>query len=269
MWLCPESLFTTLESGRISLPFTPMKAFCYEPLQNMIDKQRPDWNESIQGMFSRISKRYDLLNTLMSFGRDRLWRKLALHHAGIPSKGSLLDLGTGTGKIALDAKKKNRGLTVAALDLTTDMMKVGRAQASKRDILWINGDALNLPFGDECFDVVISGYLMRNVPDVDKAFREQLRIVKRGGRVVCLDTCPAGPHALKPLVDLYLKIVIPLLGGLVSGQWDAYRYLPESIRSFNTPHELARIMEASGFTNVAFHTFMLDTVAILIGERSG
>lgn len=233
----------------------------------MIDKQRTDWNESIQGMFSRISKRYDLLNTLMSFGRDKLWRKLVLQYADIPPHGSLLDLGTGTGKMATDAKRDHPGLTVAALDLTADMMKVGRSRAPDCDILWINGDALNLPFEDERFDVVISGYLMRNVPDVGRAFREQLRVVKRGGRVVCLDTCPAGPHILKPLVDLYFRIVIPLMGGLVSGQWEAYRYLPASIRSFSSPRELARIMEASGFEKVAFHTFMLETVAILIGEK--
>jgi len=234
----------------------------------MIDKQRPDWNESIQGMFSRISKRYDLLNTLMSFGRDRLWRKLVLHHAGIPCEGSLLDLGAGTGKIAAQAKRESPGLTVAALDLTTDMMKVGRTRAPDCGILWINGDALSLPFRDERFDVVVSGYLMRNVPDVGRAFREQLRVVKRGGRVVCLDTCPSGSHLLKPLVSLYFRFVIPLMGGLVSGQWDAYRYLPASVRNFSTPQELARMMEASGFTKVAFHTFMLETVAILVGERA-
>lgn len=233
----------------------------------MIDKQRTDWNESIQGMFSRISRRYDLLNTLMSFGRDRLWRKLALRYAGIPPHGTLLDLGTGTGKIAADAKGENPGLTVTALDLTTDMMRVGRARIADHGILWINGDAMNLPFDDGRFDVVISGYLMRNVPDVGMAFREQFRVVRRGGRVVCLDTCPAGPHVLKPLVDLYFRIVIPLMGGLVSGQWGAYRYLPASILKFNTPRELAGIMEASGFTKVAYHTFMFGTVAILVGER--
>jgi len=148
------------------------------------------------------------------------------------------------------------------------MMKVGRSRGPDSGVLWINGDALNLPFEDERFDAVISGYLMRNVPDVGRAFREQLRVVKRGGRVVCLDTCPGGSHLLKPLVDLYFRIVIPLMGGLVSGQWDAYRYLPASIRKFNSPRELARIMEASGFTKVAFHTFMLETVAILVGERA-
>ncbi len=233
----------------------------------MIDKQRPDWNATIQGMFSRISRHYDLLNTLMSFGRDRHWRSLVLKYAAVPRGGILLDAGAGTGKIALEAKSSDPGIRVAALDLTPDMMKVGKAQATGRDILWVNGDALELPFGDKCFDAVTSGFLMRNAPDVEKAFQEQLRVVKPGGRVVCLDTCPPKYHAMKPLIYLYFKIGITFLGGMVSRQWDAYRYLPESIQAFKTPRELAGIMESAGFTKVAFHYFMFDTVAIITGER--
>lgn len=233
----------------------------------MIDKQRPDWNATIQGMFSRISTHYDFLNTLMSFGRDRQWRKLVLKYAAIPPGGTLLDVGAGTGKIALEAKASDASISVTALDLTPDMMKVGKAQDLGREVQWVNGDALELPFCDACFDAVTSGFLMRNAPDVGKAFREQLRVVKPGGRVVCLDTCPPKYHLLKPLIYLYFKIGITFLGGAVSGHWDAYRYLPESIQAFKTPEELARIMETAGFTHVTFHRFMFDTVAILIGTR--
>ena len=235
----------------------------------MIDKSRPDWNPSLQRMFSSISRHYDLLNTLMSFGQDRRWRKSFFELADVPPRGALLDVGAGTGEIALDAKRANPDLVVAALDLTPDMMKVGREKESGDRILWVRGDALELPFPDESFDVVTSGYLMRNVPDVSRAFREQLRVVRKGGRVVCLDTCPPRHHFLRPLTDLYMKTVIPVLGGLVSGQWDAYRYLPASISAFKTPQEIAGIMEAAGLIGVVYRKFMLDTVAILAGTRPG
>ncbi len=233
----------------------------------MIDKQRPDWNATIQGMFSRISRHYDLLNTLMSLGRDRHWRKFVLKYAAVPPDGSLLDVGAGTGKIALEAKSTYQDIRVTALDLTPDMMKVGKAQAGGGDILWINGDALELPFRDQSFDAVTSGFLMRNAPDVKKAFQEQFRVVQPGGRVICLDTCPPKYHVMKPLIYLYFKIGITFLGGMVSRQWDAYRYLPESIQAFKTPQELAGVMESAGFANVTYRRFMFDTVAIVIGER--
>lgn len=237
--------------------------------RTMIDKKSPDWNTSLQKMFGSISKRYDLLNSLMSFGQDRRWRKSFFELADVPERGSLLDVGAGTGEIALDAKRLRPGLKVTALDLTPGMMKVGRGKPSGRDVLWVQGDALHLPFPDESFDIVTSGYLVRNVPDVAGAFREQLRVVKPGGRVVCLDTCPPKNHVLRPLVGLYFKVAMPLLGGLVSGQWKAYRYLPASIQAFKTPAEIAGIMGGSGLAKVVWRQFMFDTVAILRGERPG
>jgi demethylmenaquinone methyltransferase / 2-methoxy-6-polyprenyl-1,4-benzoquinol methylase len=233
----------------------------------MINKKRPDWNASLQQMFSSISKRYDLLNTLMSFGQDKRWRKSFFELARIPPCGTLLDVGAGTGEIALEAKRTHPDLKVTALDLTQDMMKVGRSKDHGQDILWIQGDALRLPFADESFDVVTSGYLIRNVPDVTRSFREQMRVVRKGGRVVCLETCPPKNHFLKPLIGLYFKIAIPLLGGLVSGQWNAYRYLPASIQAFKTPQEISRIMEDSGLTGIVSRRYMFDTVAILMGTR--
>jgi len=233
----------------------------------MIDKQRPDWNAGMQGMFTRISKRYDLLNTILSLGQDRAWRDAVLRSAELPDKGSVLDVGTGTGEIALDIKKSCPQLDVVALDLTTDMMKTGRDKPSGKDIRWINGDALAMPFSDMSFTRVTSGYLLRNVPDLSRTFREQLRVVKPGGKVVSLDFCPPRSRLLKPLLALYFRFVIPVLGGIVSGHWDAYRYLPDSINAFKSPEELSSLMEAEGFVEVNFQRFMFDTVFVLCGTR--
>lgn len=249
------------ESGPVSLSFLME--------MNMTDGHKPGWNRSMQKMFGSISRRYDLLNTLMSLGRDRAWRRFALDAAAPPEDGALLDIGTGTGKIAAEAKARHPGLLVAAADLTPAMMRVGKDALRGLDISWINADALMLPFGDESFDVVTSGFLMRNVPDIKKAFIEQLRVVKQGGRVVCLDTSPPRSHILKPLILLHFRVIIPLMGGLLTGQWDAYRYLPRSTESFKTAEELARIMEDAGFEHIAFHSFMFGTMTVITGVRPG
>ncbi|HPW68788.1 MAG: ubiquinone/menaquinone biosynthesis methyltransferase [Desulfomonilia bacterium] len=225
------------------------------------------WNSSMRRMFGSISRCYDLLNTLMTFGRDQAWRRYAIRAAMPPQGGALLDVGTGTGKIALEAKAQNPGLVVAALDLTPDMMRQARLSDAANGIFWINGDALELPFADRRFDAVVSGYLMRNVPDISRAFQEQLRVVKPGGRVVCLDTSPPASRLLGPVIRVYLRFVIPLLGGLISGRWDAYRYLSRSTESFKTPEELAEIMANAGFARIDSRRFMFGTMAAVWGTR--
>ncbi len=233
----------------------------------MLKHSQPDWNHTMKKMFSSISKRYDLINALMTFGQDRIWRRMVIAAADLPPAGSLLDIGTGTGKIALEALAHDPTLRVAAADLTLGMMKVGREYAKEDQVGWCCADALDLPFHDKTFDAVTSGYLVRNVPDINKSFSEQFRVVKPGGRVVCLDTSPPPDNLMKPFVMLHLKVIIPILGGLVSGKWDAYRYLPKSTRSFKTPEELAQIMDSLGFTDISYHRYMFGTIVILKGTR--
>lgn len=234
---------------------------------DMNHHRQQEWNYSIKRMFGSISRRYDLLNTLMTFGRDRIWRRRVVKQAELPHEGILLDAGAGTGMIAQEALRHNPELKVVAADLTLDMMKVGREYAKGNHIGWCCADALDLPFHDKTFDAATSGYLLRNVPDIHKCFSEQFRVVKPGGRVVCLDTSPPPSNLMKPLVMLHLKVIIPVLGGIISGKWDAYRYLPESTRSFKTPEELSQIMDSVGFVDISYHRYMLGTIVILKGAR--
>ncbi|MBN2298628.1 MAG: ubiquinone/menaquinone biosynthesis methyltransferase, partial [Deltaproteobacteria bacterium] len=233
----------------------------------MKSNRQPEWNRRMKKMFSGISRRYDLLNTLMTFGRDRRWRETVIGMTGIRAGGLLLDAGAGTGKIAHEALLKEPLINVIAADLTPEMMKVGRENSRGTNITWCCADALDLPFCDNTFDAVTSGYLIRNVPDIIRCFSEQFRVVKPGGKVVCLDTAPPPDTLLKPLVLFHLKVVIPVIGGLISGKWDAYQYLPESTRSFKTPEEISGIMLAAGFTDIEYTRYMFGTIVIIKGTR--
>ncbi|MEA3470270.1 MAG: class I SAM-dependent methyltransferase, partial [Thermodesulfobacteriota bacterium] len=122
-------------------------------------------------------------------------------------------------------------------------------------------------FPDSLFHAVTSGYLVRNVTDIEKAFEEQMRVVMPGGRVVCLDTSPAPQNILRPFAIFYLRYVIPLLGWMIARDMDAYRYLPESTEAFKTPEELAKIMEKVGFREVVIKHFMFGNIGVVAGRR--
>jgi len=221
----------------------------------------------VQSMFERIAARYDLMNRLMTLGQDHAWRRVMVDRAHLPHGGRLLDVATGTGDIAFEALARDDTLRVAAADFALAMMRAGRVRPGGQRPGWCASDALALPFPAACFDAVTSGYLVRNVIDVAGAFREQLRVARPGGWVVCLDTSPPPPGLLRPFILFYLKVGIPLLGRLIAGDSAAYTYLPESTRAFKTPAELASIMRDAGLEEVGWRTFMFGTMALHWGRR--
>ncbi len=185
----------------------------------------------------------------------------------IPPGGRLLDVATGTGDIAYEAARRDPTVSAVGLDLTRDMMAWGRGKHAGLAFPFTEGDALTLPFADATFDAACSGFMMRNVTDVRAAFAEQARVVRPGGRVVCLEiTRPAWP-LFRKLFDLYFFRLVPLIGGLLSGQREAYTYLPHSTVAFPRPPELAAIMRSAGLRVVGWRTAMLGTVAIHWGTK--
>ncbi len=226
----------------------------------------------VQAMFDRIAERYDLINRLISGGQDQRWRRLVVEKAALPPRGSLLDIAAGTGDIAFEALRAAPAARVVAADFALGMMQVGgRRSPFGQQVAWTGADALRLPYADNCFDAVVSGYLMRNVVDIAQALREQRRVLKPAGRIVILDTSPPPDNLLKPLIMLHLKYGIPLIGRLVGGKaaGDAYRYLPESTQAFKTPLELARLVEAAGFADVDFKRLMFGAMAVHWGVKPG
>ncbi len=221
----------------------------------------------VQDMFGRIARRYNLMNRLMTFGQDRRWRRFVVRQATLPRGGWLLDIATGTGDIAFEARQQVPDLHVVAADFALPMMRVGQQRSGAHAIAWQAADTLHLPYATAAFDAVTSGYLFRNVTDIPGALAEQVRVLRPGGRLVTLDTTPPPRGPLRPFIQFHLKLVIPVLGRIISGQADAYRYLPESTLGFKTAEELAGLMRAAGLVEVGYRRFMLGTMAVHWGTR--
>jgi demethylmenaquinone methyltransferase/2-methoxy-6-polyprenyl-1,4-benzoquinol methylase len=219
---------------------------------------------SVQKMFGKISRNYDLMNRIMTAGQDKAWRREVIRLAKLEENGSLLDLGAGTGDLAREALKQNPASRVLAADFTLEMMRAGKKHGT---LDWAAADALHLPFSDARFDAIVSGFLMRNVTDVPRALQEQYRVLSPGGRIVILDTTKPRKNILTPFINLHLHYIIPFLGGLLTGERDAYTYLPESTENFLRAEELAAHMAAVGFKQVNFKIKMFGTVAIHWGVR--
>jgi demethylmenaquinone methyltransferase/2-methoxy-6-polyprenyl-1,4-benzoquinol methylase len=234
----------------------------------------------VNNMFARIAQRYDLMNRVMTGGQDVRWRELMVREAALPPGGRFLDVATGTGDVAFESLRQagQDGRVpgsvrsadpplVVGVDFTLPMMQVGQLRAGGRAVTWAAADTLCLPFPDNTFHAVASGFLMRNVTDVAAALAEQRRVTRYGGRVLVLDI-PRPPDTLRgDLFRFYFHQIVPRLGGLISGQRDAYAYLPQSADRFLRPDELALVMQSVGLHHVTYQLLMLGTVALHVGEK--
>ncbi len=233
-------------------------------MQNLTGQERSD---AVQDVFRRIAPRYDLMNRMMTFGQDRAWRRFVVARAALPAGGKVLDIATGTGDIAFEMLTRGGAALAVGADFAPAMMIVGRRRPLGDRVRWAASDALALPFVAETFDAVTHGFLLRNVIDIPRALSEQYRVLKPGGRLVALDTTPPQANLLRPAILLYLRFFIPTLGTLLTGQHDAYTYLPSSTVGFKPPETIAAMIGEAGFESVAFRRFMFGTIAIHWGTK--
>lgn len=233
-------------------------------MANLTGKERASY---VQNMFTRIAPRYDLMNRLMTFGQDMRWRRIVIEKAAIPEGGRVLDLGAGTGDIALAIRAARPDSKPTAADFTYEMMHVGRERPGGWTLPWNCADALNLPYANAQFNAVVSGFLMRNVTDLDRALGEQMRVIVPGGRIVVLDTTRPPRNILTPFIRIHLNYVIPTLGKLITGEADAYTYLPDTTKEFLSAETLAARMRAAGLQDVGFKRVMFGTIAIHWGRK--
>ncbi|HEX8683359.1 MAG TPA: ubiquinone/menaquinone biosynthesis methyltransferase, partial [Ardenticatenaceae bacterium] len=219
-------------------------------------------------MFGRIAARYDLLNRVMSLGQDQRWRRRMAELARLPDDGLVLDLATGTGDVGLAVLERHPRARVVGADFALPMMQVGQQKIERSTPLYFaDADALSLPFEDNEFDAVLHAFLMRNIADIAAGFREQWRVLKPGGRVVCLEIVGPQSPAIRAGYRLFFETLVPRLGALVSGDPDAYTYLPQSVLRFPPPAELSRLMREAGFREVRYERVMLGSIAIHSGEK--
>jgi demethylmenaquinone methyltransferase / 2-methoxy-6-polyprenyl-1,4-benzoquinol methylase len=224
----------------------------------------------VQAMFTRIASRYDVMNKLMTAGQDIRWRREVIRRAGLPEGGILLDLGAGTGDLAREALRQVLSARSIAADFTMQMMRVGKEHANPEEgerLYWSAADATRLPFADQSFDALVSGFLLRNVTDLRLSLREQYRVLKAGGRVVALDTSPPPDNVLAPFLRVHLHTIIPTLGRWIAGDSEAYSYLPDSTESFLAPERLAARLLEVGFERVGFSRYMFGSITICWGEK--
>ena len=233
-------------------------------------------SDDVRTMFDGIVPRYDLLNRLMTGGRDVAWRKLAVREAARdrnPATGTVLDIATGTGDLALELERAGFG-SVVGLDFSAAMLQEAERKALQQPgepslVTWVEGDAMALPFAAETFDAVTVGFGLRNMPDYLGALREVVRVLKPGGVFVCLETSPLPSPVLRSVFEHAMHTGLPLLGGLLSGDRDAYAYLPQSSAVFPDADMLGRLMQVAGLRQVRYLRRGLGAVAIHVGRKPG
>lgn len=218
----------------------------------------------VRNTFAEIAPRYVFMNHLMTGGMDIVLRREMARLAHPKNGESLLDLGCGTGDLAKELQREFPATEITAADFSLEMMT---ATNKWLGIKRAAADALHLPFADASFDLVTSGYLVRNVIDLETALAEQFRVLKPGGRVFILDMTKPRSNVLTPFINFYLKKIIPVLGGLFNRNRTAYTYLIQSTQNFVTAENLVRAMENAGFRDVQFRIRMFGTMAIHNGTK--
>jgi len=228
----------------------------------------------VNDVFHSVARRYDLMNDLMSFGLHRAWKNALVTAVDPPRAApfSVLDIAGGTGDVAFRLIEAGGAQTrVTVCDINRDMLEVGRERAAiyggDTVVTFAEANAEALPFADRSFDAATIAFGIRNVPLIERALAEAFRVLKIGGKFVCLEFSSVDVPALDRLYDFYSFNVIPALGGVVAGDAESYRYLVESIRRFPKPQAFATMLRAAGFARVSFQTISGGIVTLHSGWR--
>jgi demethylmenaquinone methyltransferase / 2-methoxy-6-polyprenyl-1,4-benzoquinol methylase len=218
----------------------------------------------VRAMFDRIARIYDLMNSVMTAGMHHRWRERAADLARVGPGSRALDVGTGTGDLAIALAR--RGAEVTGLDFSERMLELARGKAPGLE--WVHGNALELPYGDGEFDAVTVGFGARNFADLGRGLAEMARVTRPGGRVVVLEITTPQKPPLSWFFQLWFDRVVPALGRL-AGDPDAYSYLPSSVRRFPGPRELAAELSDAGLEDVRWVLTAGGIIAIHGGTRRG
>lgn len=223
--------------------------------------------KDIQTLFTNITPRYDLLNSLLSFQIDRYWRSVAVRIGLEISPKRIIDIGTGTGKLLSSFQAKNSFDYGVGVDLCESMLVKAGESAHAERTLFTCADALTLPLREAAFDLAVSAFTMRSLPDLGKFFRELARVLTPGGRIVMLELTRPEAWWLRMLYYPYLNFYLPFLGWLISGDRNAYRFLAESIMSFKDRPAILAIIESNGFRNARAVNLTGGLATLFVADR--
>jgi demethylmenaquinone methyltransferase/2-methoxy-6-polyprenyl-1,4-benzoquinol methylase len=219
----------------------------------------------IRKIFSAVASRYDLMNDLTSFGIHRLWKRLLVKTAGASAGQMIVDLAGGTGDIAAGMAGPNRRVVVC--DPSVPMMEEGRKRSGMEDVVWLAGEAEAMPFADHSVDTLTISFGIRNVTYLERALVEMHRVLKPGGRLLCLEF--SRPHWLvRPFYDAFSFLVIPRLGAWIAGTPEAYSYLIESIRRFPDQEAMAALITKAGFAEVRYRNLGFGIACLHMGTKA-
>ena len=225
----------------------------------------------VQGVFTRVASRYDLMNDLMSAGVHRLWKDAMMDWLAPRAGQRLIDVAGGTGDISFRFLQRAPGARATVVDLTESMLIEGRARAEADQMAealsWTVGDAMALPFGDNSFDVYTISFGIRNVTHIDRALAEAYRVLRPGGRLMVLEFSQIPNEGLQWLYDRYSFNVIPAMGQVVANDRDSYQYLVESIRRFPDQDSFAGMIRAAGFGQVKYRNLSMGIAALHSGWK--
>ena len=230
-----------------------------------------DKSEKVQGVFSSVASKYDVMNDVMSLGIHRVWKDAMMDWLA-PIRGqALLDVAGGTGDISFRFLKRASGANATVIDLTEPMLAEGRKRAETVGISgqleWVVGDAMALPFEDDSFDVYTISFGIRNVTDPQKALSEAYRVLKPGGRIMVLEFSHIPNNILQWFYDKYSFNVIPRLGQLIANDRRSYQYLVESIRKFPKQESFMKLVNAAGFENTKYRNLTMGVACLHSGWK--
>ena len=225
----------------------------------------------VRAMFDRIAPSYDMLNHLLSLGIDHLWRRRAVRELRKFAPKRVLDLATGTCDLAIAIAKGIEGVKVMGTDISTEMVEVGRVKVAKRGLseqieLGI-ADAENLPYGEGEFDAVTVGFGVRNFTNKEQGLSEMARVLREGGVVEILELSRPTNKIFAPIFSFYFHKVMPIMGGWISGDRAAYKYLPASVDSFPAPERFVQMMREAGLQECRAIRLTFGVAYIYIGVK--
>lgn len=222
-------------------------------------------------MFDEIAENYDTLNHTLSVGIDRGWRKKGILALKDIHPRTILDIATGTGDLAIQAYQLLKPDSILGIDISDGMMKIGEQKVEQiglsDKISFQNQDCMALDLEDNSFDAAMIAFGIRNFENPDKSLQEILRILKPGGRLMILELTTPEYFPMKQLYSLYSRLVIPVIGRLISKNKVAYNYLPQSIAAFPQGKEMANILQKNGFRNSSYKCFTLGICTMYLGEK--